>query len=85
MTTTEIKQAAKPDITIEPRRDAWFALREAHGLTRDTDLAAMLGVAASTTYRVLSGNNPPSADFIARALHRLPGATFIGLFKVVSR
>lgn len=83
--TTATKHQAKADIVVLPRRDAWFALRELHGLTSDKALAAALGVAETTTYRVFSGAVLPSATFIGRALVAFPTASFAGLFAVVKR
>ena len=72
-------------IILEPRRDAWPAYREAHGLTSDEALSAAMDVAEGAVHDVLSGADAPSMDFVARALHSLPGATFSGLFEFVLR
>lgn len=81
-TTPSAKHAANTDIQVRPRRDAWNALRKEVGLTSDRALALRLGVAETTTYRVLSGAHPPSARFIALALVAFPFASFDRLFEV---
>lgn len=84
MTTTPKQHRDKPGVAIRPRREAWAKLRELHGLTSDAALARALGVAETTTYRVLSGAVLPSAMFIGCALSAFR-IDFERLFEVTTK
>lgn len=81
-------QASKP---LKPRvrfkADAARAIGARRGLTLDQDVAALLGVNASTWSRVVNGVAAPGEDFIASVLASNPGdeeITFDSLFEVAT-
>ncbi|MFI7468660.1 helix-turn-helix domain-containing protein [Nonomuraea sp. NPDC049646] len=68
--------------TLVLRRDKFDAYRRLAGLTTDVDLAARLGVNATTVYRVLSGKTAMSARFIAGVVDVFGPDLFADLFIV---
>ena len=69
--------------TVALRRDVVEELRTRDGLTV-AELAARMGVAATTVSRVLSGRHAPGVAFIAGALTAFPGVRFEELFDLVA-
>lgn len=72
------------EITIKLREDELRKCRALTGLGTDVALATKMGMSAATVSRVLSDEQPPSTQFIARLLkafgHAVP---FQDLFEVV--
>lgn len=70
-------------VRITITRDRFEALKSAHGITSDQELAEKIGVNKATLYRVREGKTTPSAEFLARVVSAFPQASLDHLFTLV--
>lgn len=59
------------------------ALKEAHGIKSDVELAKRLDVHLTTLIRVRSGQSKASAEFLGKVADAFPNASLDALFQVV--
>lgn len=73
--------SSTPYLTID--RDRLDGLRKAHGIGSDAELARVIGVDASTLWRVREGRTVASNEFLTKVALAFPGASFDHLFSLV--
>lgn len=73
---------ATSGVTLKLNRDQLDALRKAHDIKSESELARLIGVERSTLWRVSNGDVAPSAGFIARVMVAFPTARMDLLFEV---
>jgi DNA-binding XRE family transcriptional regulator len=70
--------------TLRLREEQLKLARAVAGLSRDTDLAARMGVSRHTVHRTITQATGLSAGFVAALLAVFPTLTFDDLFEVTT-
>lgn len=70
------------DATIRLRLEQLKLARAVAGLTKDTELAARMGVHRHTVDRIVNRGDGLSARFVAALLSVFPGLSFEDLFEI---
>jgi transcriptional regulator with XRE-family HTH domain len=68
--------------TLRLRTEQLAKYRTLAGITKDTDLAARMGVDPGSVSRVLHGKQEPGGRFIASLVDAFPGMDLDDLFEV---
>ncbi|MCM6761418.1 helix-turn-helix transcriptional regulator [Rathayibacter sp. ZW T2_19] len=63
-------------------RSTLDALRRAHGIESEAELARVIGVDYTTLYRVSEGKTVPSNEFMAKVAGAFPSASLDTLFTI---